>query len=109
MTMMSNIIYWKGVLLTRLSTSFIPRYIRKVIVHVAVLKAENILERKYGKGEKAREHLARFLRYKVYVCSKKSRECYDGIYKFIADYSAETGIPQWELRALIERDFGVDI
>jgi hypothetical protein len=53
--------------------------------------------------------MERYARYYSYQINKESRNNLKKVYDSIIRISEETGIPQWELRARIQSDFGIDI
>lgn len=53
--------------------------------------------------------LSRFVRMKKYLGSKHNRESIVLIGQQIAEISNKTGIPQWQLRDRLQRDFDIDI
>jgi hypothetical protein len=53
--------------------------------------------------------MIRFLNFKKYKMIKGSKAAVQKVYKLIAETSDQTGIPQWELRAMLEHDFGLEL
>jgi len=58
-------------------------------------KVENICERYFG--------------YQIYLQKKESKEAYRELMDFISEWSKTSGIPQWEAREILNRDFHLDV
>ena len=76
------------------------------------LRRDNIIWRLWRKGV-ARTKIVviadRYFERHVYIQRKESKEAYHQLMEFIGEWSKSSGIPQWEARALINRDFHIDI
>ena len=53
--------------------------------------------------------MCRFMAFKNYELKKETRESQRDLMDAIAKLSDETGIPQWEIRSKLQRDFNLDI
>ena len=72
-----------------------------------------IIERRFQKkglsDDKKMFIMSRFFQYKMYREMKESHICRRTIGQFIAAHSEKTGIPQWQLREILQKDFYLDI
>jgi len=53
--------------------------------------------------------MTRFRKLQAYINKMARKEAYIRLTEIIAQVSETSGIPQWELRARVEKDFGIDI
>lgn len=75
-------------------------------------RRDNIIWRLWRKGIEPQKIVAvkdRYFERQLYIQKKESREAYHQLMEFIGEWSKSSGIPQWEARALINRDFHIDI
>lgn len=88
------------------------------LYEVQLEKISKILKRSYiicrliscGKDwENAEVVSDRYFCHQLHLQKKESKEAYHQLMDFISEWSRTTGIPQWEARALINRDFNIDV
>ena len=53
--------------------------------------------------------MSRFGRMKNYLTKKENKEAYKMLSSLIAEWSDNWGIPQWQIRAKLQRDFDLDV
>jgi len=82
------------------------RYFR---VRIEIASIERRLFRKGHSYIYLLKVLARFVRMRRYIATQETRSAHRFLGQQIVDISVKTGIPQWELRAKLERDFNLDI
>lgn len=51
----------------------------------------------------------RFAEYQTYLSKKEGKVNRKRLNELIVLYSEQTGVPQWDVRARLERDFGIDV
>ena len=76
------------------------------------MKRESIIWRLWRKRVERTKALAitdRYFNHQLYIQRKESKEAYHQLMEFVGEWSKSSGIPQWEARALISRDFHIDI
>ena len=67
------------------------------------------LERRQYSEKEIMIIVSRFFRRKVYRVKQDSKEAHRDLSQFIVKYSARTGIPQWEIRTMLNEDFNIDV
>ena len=92
--------------------------IRFNLFHEQVGKIKFFFERHYIAWRLTHEHKSlvesikvteRFYRYRNYLRQKESKEAYRCLMDFIGEWSETSGIPQWKVRGMIDRDFHIDV
>ena len=79
----------------------------QVFFEMEVMKAR--LKRKGYSRDQALSILYKYVKVKRVQEQNNSREAMVKISEIIVKASAETGVPQWQIRQFIERKFGVEI
>jgi len=77
----------------------------KIYAHMLIFE----LKRRGRTKERAARILARFSHRKASAQRRSTKASFKELMNTIVRISEESGIPQWELRAKVQRDFGVDI
>ena len=78
-------------------------------VQLSILAIER--RHRYGNfpAEKHLEIISRFWRMRHYNSQKITKIVCREMSQFIADYSIKTGIPQWNIRSILKKDFDIDV
>jgi len=76
------------------------------------IKRLGIFLRLRGKGmewDRVEDICERYFGYQIYLQKKESKEAYRELMDFISEWSKTSGIPQWEAREILNRDFHLDV
>jgi len=107
--LLAKIRYHINVALFNIRFTIFNAYTDKIKIR---MKRENIIWRLWRKRVERTKALAitdRYFNHQLYRQKKESKEAYRQIMEFIGEWSKLSGISQWEARALINRDFHIDI
>jgi len=104
-----SLTYSIGVIKSKIMFGPIGNVCRNIVARVRYRNIA-IRLRKKGYGEiEILEIMIRFCRLKKHQSEKSLKDTTKYLYKLIAEASESSGIPQWDIRAKLERDFNIDI
>ena len=84
-------------------------WIRKLSLDIEMNWVKKRLERKGYSKIRVIIIMSRYMKFQQHIAKMGSKEAFRNVYQMIVEISEITGVPQWELRTMLQKDFNMDV